>query len=249
MLIQDCSVHIDTVLHLGQVQPDPAWHIEDQVHAHHELVVVMQGLLRVSGGAAEIEARRGDCLLYPAGCRHSERSDASDPVEVIFLAFSGVVAGGLRCLRDRRGRCRELARWLLAEQRCAPCHQEAIAGLAGCLLLECARHEGEAGDHEIVAAVQSAIVAAPGQDWDLGSLALLAHLSPSHFCRRYRQLTGRTPMQELKRLRLAAALDLVRASELPLRAIASRCGFANEYHLSRCCRQLEGRPPSHFRGY
>jgi transcriptional regulator GlxA family with amidase domain len=72
-------------------------------------------------------------------------------------------------------------------------------------------------------------------------------MSKFHFSRRYRQLTGLTPMEDLRQLRLEAARDLLLTTDLPLKAIAPRTGLGDEYHLSRLFRRAFGIAPGELR--
>jgi transcriptional regulator GlxA family with amidase domain len=60
-------------------------------------------------------------------------------------------------------------------------------------------------------------------------------------------LTGLTPMEDLRQLRLEAARDLLLTTDLPLKAIAPRTGLGDEYHLSRLFRRAFGIAPGALR--
>jgi len=77
--------------------------------------------------------------------------------------------------------------------------------------------------------------------------ALVGTLSKFHFIRRYRTLTGRTPMEDLRLIRIEAARDLLLTTNLPLKEIAPRCGLGDEYHLSRLFRRYQDVTPSELR--
>jgi AraC family transcriptional regulator len=81
----------------------------------------------------------------------------------------------------------------------------------------------------------------------LEEVARQAHCSKFHFVRLYRKRTGRTPMEELRIMRLEHARELLLTTGLPLKAIAPRCGLTDEYVLSRSFHKQFGTPPSAFR--
>jgi transcriptional regulator GlxA family with amidase domain len=72
-------------------------------------------------------------------------------------------------------------------------------------------------------------------------------MSRSHFTRRYKQLTGVTPWDDLLRLRVEATRNLLITTQLPLRAIAAMVGFSDEYHLSRVFRRYQLVAPGYYR--
>lgn len=72
-------------------------------------------------------------------------------------------------------------------------------------------------------------------------------MSYENFRKRFARLAGVPP----KRFRLQCAIEeachLLQQRDLPLRTIAGRCGFCDEFHLSRRFKQLMGVSPSDFR--
>jgi AraC family transcriptional regulator len=63
------------------------------------------------------------------------------------------------------------------------------------------------------------------QDIGLAAMARAACLSRHHFLRLFHQVYGVTPLQFLYRKRVAAALRLMRDTELPVQEVAVRVGF------------------------
>ncbi len=78
-------------------------------------------------------------------------------------------------------------------------------------------------------------------------LARQASLSVPRFHVFFRKLMGRSPMEHLKHLRLSEACRLLATSDEPLRVVAERTGFCNEFHLSREFRIVFGSPPGVWR--
>ena len=81
-------------------------------------------------------------------------------------------------------------------------------------------------------------------------LADLAHqvgMSKFAFVRKYKRLSGRTPMQDLQRMRLNQARNMLLASGLPLKAIAPEVGLGDEYQLSKLFRRHFRLSPSELR--
>jgi LacI family transcriptional regulator len=62
-----------------------------------------------------------------------------------------------------------------------------------------------------------------------------------------KRVLGRTPLQEILRLRYAAAKHLLANSETPMKLIACRCGFTDSKHFSAAFRAATGLSPREFR--
>ncbi len=73
----------------------------------------------------------------------------------------------------------------------------------------------------------------------LADLARAAGLTPSACCRLFRTVTGTTPMEHLRQVRLRHAGVLLR-SGLPLADVAARTGFCDAAHLARVHRRILG---------
>lgn len=70
-------------------------------------------------------------------------------------------------------------------------------------------------------------------DLSVASLAARVGMSERSFVRHYRAQTGNTPAKAIEQLRVEAARRLLADSSLPVKRIASRCGFGSEETLRR----------------
>jgi transcriptional regulator GlxA family with amidase domain len=78
------------------------------------------------------------------------------------------------------------------------------------------------------------------EHFTLDDLAAQAKMSKFYFARAYRSLTGLSPMDHARLIRLEAARELLLSTNLPLKSIAPQVGFASEFHLSRLLRTRLG---------
>lgn len=67
---------------------------------------------------------------------------------------------------------------------------------------------------------------------NIDQLARNSNMSRRNFFRKFRDLTGDTPWQYIKKRRLAAAEELLKNTSLSLSEIASECGFYDSNHLN-----------------
>jgi transcriptional regulator GlxA family with amidase domain len=80
----------------------------------------------------------------------------------------------------------------------------------------------------------------------LGDLADAAGMAPSACCRLFRAVTGASPMEHLRRVRIRQAGVLLR-SGLPLAEVAAGSGFCDAAHLARVFRRITGGSPGAWR--
>lgn len=85
-------------------------------------------------------------------------------------------------------------------------------------------------------------------DLSLEKIATLAHFSPYHFHRIFKQITNETVNSYIKRRRVEkAASDLCRNLKSPISDIAFKYGFNSESNFSRVFKHYYGVSPSKFR--
>jgi len=75
---------------------------------------------------------------------------------------------------------------------------------------------------------------------EVAALAGIAGRSPFHFSRVFARSVGITPHRWVVHLRLRRAIELVREGRSGLAEIAARTGFADQSHLSRWVRRVNG---------
>jgi transcriptional regulator GlxA family with amidase domain len=82
---------------------------------------------------------------------------------------------------------------------------------------------------------------------DINALADSVNLSPSRLRHLFRDQTGYTPAQYLKRLRLERARELLEGSFLRLKEVMPRVGVTDESHFVRDFKKTHGLPPIKYR--
>lgn len=81
----------------------------------------------------------------------------------------------------------------------------------------------------------------------LDQLAAEAELAPQYFCRVFRQVTGRTPVDYLNYYRIECAAELLCATEDSVTDIALSCGFNDLSYFIRLFRHYKGSTAGQFR--
>jgi AraC family transcriptional regulator len=85
------------------------------------------------------------------------------------------------------------------------------------------------------------------EELPLEDLAAAAYLSPFHFARLFKKLTGLPPHAYLAALRIERARMLLATTDLSVTEIAARVGYANSSHFGKAFRQFNGLTPRAFR--
>ncbi len=81
----------------------------------------------------------------------------------------------------------------------------------------------------------------------LADLTERFHVSRSALLRRFKQVSGESPMRYLLRCRLERAAELLKTTDAPIAEVASACGFFDQSHLARAFREARGVTPMQYR--
>lgn len=86
-----------------------------------------------------------------------------------------------------------------------------------------------------------------GAKISLGAVAAKAGLSPEYFCREFNRYFGDPPLTYRLKMRVKAAERMILYSDLPLKEIASRQGFSDEFYFSKAFKKISGKTPGYLR--
>ena len=102
-------------------------------------------------------------------------------------------------------------------------------------------------DDEVIVEVQDWLHSQYHTPIKLEEIARKFDISVRSLNRRFRQATGKTPMQYLQQIRLDNAKELLRASNLPIAEIAFNCGYADCSYFSAQFRKAISLSPKAYR--
>lgn len=86
-----------------------------------------------------------------------------------------------------------------------------------------------------------------GRDLQLDEIAAAAYLSPFHFSRVFKKLTGATPHAYLATLRAVRAQELLAETDVSITEVSARVGYTSPSHFTKAFRQSTGMTPRAFR--
>jgi AraC family transcriptional regulator, arabinose operon regulatory protein len=87
----------------------------------------------------------------------------------------------------------------------------------------------------------------PDRPWRIAHLAQLCRLSEPHFYRRFKQATGSTPIDWLRRERINHARRRLLESNDPIKQIAEQVGYNDPFFFSRDFKRYTGVAPKNYR--
>ena len=85
------------------------------------------------------------------------------------------------------------------------------------------------------------------RDVDIKALARTVNLSTSRLRHLFKDETGLTPAQYLKRMRLERARQLIEGSFLRIKEVMPQVGISDESHFVRDFKKTHGLPPMRYR--
>lgn len=94
--------------------------------------------------------------------------------------------------------------------------------------------------------VRDTIEADPAHAYTLDQLADLCGLSRYFFCRKFREVTGASPIEYMNKCRISQAKRLLIETGKSIKEIMLDCGFENESHFFRLFKRLTGTTPTMF---
>ena len=264
----------DFPIELYYVDPShPRYEMPFHWHMEHELILVLQGVLRLSVEGEAFELAPGDCMLIADGAIHGGTPEGCIYECLVFdleRFLAGTTTCGQRVALLTEGEARLEGKFPAGTQAAAivsqlfqameterPGYELTTMGLLWQLWGELlgqrllgAAEPGPPRDIRRAQAVKNVlrrIRSSYGQPLTLEDLAAEAALEPKYFCRVFRQITGRTPINYLNYYRVECAAELLCTTQGSITDIALECGFGDVSYFSRMFRRYKGQTPGQYR--
>lgn len=264
----------DFPIELYYVDPShPRYEMPFHWHMEHELILVLQGVLRLSVEGEAFELALGDCMLIADGAIHGGTPEGCIYECLVFdleRFLAGTTTCGQRVALLTEGEARLEGKFPAGTQAAAivsqlfqameterPGYELTTMGLLWQLWGELlgqrllgAAEPGPPRDIRRAQAVKNVlrrIRSSYGQPLTLEDLAAEAALEPKYFCRVFRQITGRTPINYLNYYRVECAAELLCTTQGSITDIALECGFGDVSYFSRMFRRYKGQTPGQYR--
>jgi transcriptional regulator GlxA family with amidase domain len=204
--------------------------LEDEARDHRLLTVCAGALLAADAGlvgAREVTTHHDlletlECLAPAAGVRANRVFVIDGPL----WSSAGITAGidlALHCVGEV---CGEAIAALVAETMVV-FHRRGIGDPQRSPLLA-----GRSHLHPAVHRVQNAVCERPAEAWDLPALAAVAHVTPRHLARLFKEHAGVSPRDYVEQVRRGLAEQAL-ARGLTTRQAIDFAGFANDRQWRR----------------
>lgn len=217
-----------------------------------------RGKLSIAGEQCEVAA--GDLIILPAGVAHAYGANPDEPWSIYWVHFDGRLAQAyaeflaierpkisIGNLPNLIAEFESLLALRHSSYTLAPfVHGASLLKTLLTGLTDSIAHARQGGgmDLTVLAGLMQRRL---NGELDLEDLAKVAHLSKFHFIRRFRQLTGNTPIQYFIHLKMQHACRLLDSSEDPIKRIAAEVGYEDPYYFSRIFKRVIGVSPQHYR--
>ncbi|MFT5481618.1 MAG: AraC-like DNA-binding protein [Halieaceae bacterium] len=232
---------------------------------HHDSYLMLYctaGGGRVDTGSLSLDIRPGDVVILPRGASHHYHASESDPWTIFWIHYDGLQADDFTALISDTRRHLKIGlqpkliadfEALLSLQRAGFSELQFIHGacqlqqlLTGIAALA-SHHQTQGGRQIDLDQVHEFMHMRIAEGLELKELAATVQLSKFHFARRFKQLTGHSPIQHFIHLKMEFACRLLDSSNDSVKHIATAVGYDDPYYFSRLFKQVIGSAPSAYR--
>lgn len=252
-----------TVLRAGHLQTAPDYAVERLSYPGHDLLLCLRGrgFVRVGGKIFPVDA--GQLAWIDCRAPHAHWADTDAPWELYWLRADGkqtracaqALATSEQPVFDLAANAAPVFEHVFALLHERPLALDAAlhAAMANLIAQLFAARQGPparpepASNDQKLHAVLARMRREVRRPWRVDELAALAGLSVPHFFRRFRKVTGATPLDWLRRERISEAKRRLSQSRDPIRVIAEELGYADQFYFSRDFKKLVGLSPRHYR--
>jgi AraC-like DNA-binding protein len=230
-------------------------------HDNHLVMYCTHGKGWVTAGEQSFQVTAGDVFCLPQGVAHSYGADSSDPWTIYWVHYGGALSSDynqffaadntvvqvgiqprLRADFEALFSLRK-AGYSSVEFVHGACQLKQMLSYIAVLAKRSLSRQGRFNLDDIEELMTMHIESS----LDLESLAAQAQLSKYHFSRKFKQLTGHSPIQHFLHLKIQHACLLLDTSENSIKQIADEVGYGDAYYFSRLFKQVMGVSPSGYR--
>ncbi|UTW13853.1 AraC family transcriptional regulator [Marinobacterium rhizophilum] len=251
-------------LGIGYYQHARGHRMQRANHDDNLLIYCLEGRGKLTLNGRGRTVKPGDLIILPRGLSHSYETRDQDPWSILWVHFEGELAtrfiGQLevddgsallplgihsRLVADFEALldARQASHNLTAFIHCANQLRQLLTHIA--LLKPMATRP--AGDSMDLETIHSLMQARLHEQLDIDTLAQVVNLSKFHFIKKYKALTGTTPISHFIHLKIERACHLLDVTSKGVNEVAWALGYDDAYYFSRIFKKSMGMSPSQYR--
>lgn len=231
-------------------------------NSNYLLIYCTAGKGTLTSDDRKYQISSGDLILLERDHAHSYQADADDPWTIYWLHYDGKLADEFyrhthittpvlnigvqpRIVRIFDG-LSELRRstYQLAEFIQGSHQLQAMLSYMALLVRQQRPQSGKTLDWERLRAIMQEHI--HGQ-LNLDALAASATLSKYHFTKKFKALSGQSPIQYFINMKIQRACYLLDSTSQPVKQVAAAVGYDDAYYFSRLFKKVIGLSPSEYR--
>ncbi|MBP3544403.1 MAG: helix-turn-helix transcriptional regulator [Lachnospiraceae bacterium] len=246
--------------------------IKPHYHPSGEIVLVLEGQIKLLVGTTYRECKKGDIVFIPPSIVHEAFSLTEDAaIQGIVFEFSLIQASALRLdFMELFNRSQGLLYVISSEDKgheelrdyiekiwdvyggfSADCRIRIVSNLLlimGVLIrifsLEVSTHDK---NYQRLKPVLEHIETHFEEKIQISELSEIIHVCDDRLIRLFKEVTGETPIEYIMNLRIEAAIKLLSLGELSVSEIAEQTGFGGASYMTRVFKRRLNSPPGKFR--
>lgn len=237
------------------------WKMDPSSTLNHIMIFVNGGQLTYTIDGEAIHLMEGDFLYIPANTYRSGSNVFNQPHQKYSAHFKVTnLEVNSALLKEGVYRKTNVRNFHYIEQRFGLLFQHWVERLPSydviCLgilfeligLMERGAHEQQLSIRkvEMVTKIKKYIIKHYRQQIKIADLADIVDRSPNYVTNTFKEVTGQSPIQYLHYVRVSAAKDLLKQSDMSLIEIADYLGFCDQSYFSKVFKSILGMPPSSF---
>ena len=231
--------------------------------SEYQIVYISEGAGTIETIKTKFRATAGDAILLVPGMWHRYRPDDLTGWHEHWVGFAGdgveqVLHRSLHKknpvipVREEKVMLNSFHHLFQSAREETPGLQQVMAGWAGVLLaLLYSSMQPLSGktrsETQIIEQARSLMLAEKTRDMALEDIAKSLNISYTSFRRAFREHTGASPHQYRLHLKISAARELLRSTDLRVKEISYRCGFDDEQYFCRIFKRQTRNTPIEFR--
>ncbi|MFT4938690.1 MAG: AraC-like DNA-binding protein [Paraglaciecola sp.] len=250
---------------LGYYKQAKGHEMQRNIHDDHLLMYCLHGKgeLRAENTTSQIKA--GDIVVLPKGVPHRYKASKDQPWTIYWVHFCGsdcenfldylaiekqkyIIPLGIHSRLvtsfEYLLECRQTNYDTASFINVANLLRQMLSHIA--LLGPISRRQQ--AKHQLdLELVHSLMEASVHEKLELETLAKEVNLSKFHFIKKYRELTGSTPVNHFIHLKIKRACDLLDITNKSINEISYAIGYEDAYYFSRIFKKVMGISPSQYR--